>query len=309
MIVPCGRPSARTQRKDTEMDIARVRGLFLTAILMMPAACSLAPSPQPPVALLWSTPIYDRLIVDIEKAEGRPFDSIRGIVEDRITRAPVFPPATEKVRSDELFLLSPRNTELRPSVWDRTFTWNLAEGGRDYTLHAYSKDNEVLRRTMGNARRAVVSGPDAPFVPGVAYSWDVSLCAGRCNLHLSSRAALRPTFTLMTPAEETVVASDLSAVQAWCDGAGLVGSEEATALEALTLEASGLFMEEQQLLDKELKKRPGSVLLHLVRSGGLSAMNSPYGARDDYEKARALAEKETGGAAGEIRPGPSGAHE
>jgi hypothetical protein len=284
------------------MDIARVRVLFLTAILMTPAACALAPVPRPPAAQLWSTPIYDGLVVDIEKAEGRPFDSIRAIVEDRVARAPVFPPATEKVRSDELFLLSPRNTRLRPSVWDRTFTWNLAEGGRDYILHAYSKDDEVLRRTMGNARRAAVSELDAPFVPGVVYSWDVSLCAGKCNLHLSSRAALRPTFTLMTPADEALAASDLAAVRAWCDEEGLAAREEATALAALALEASGLFMEEQQLLDRELKKRPGSILLHLVRSGALSAMNSPYGARDEYERARALAEKETGGAAGETPP-------
>ena len=45
------------------------------------------------------------------------------------------------------------------------------------------------------------------------------------------------------------------------------------------------------------------MLLHLVYSGALSAMNSPYGARDEYEKARALYEKQTGGTAGEIPTG------
>jgi hypothetical protein len=206
----------------------------------------------------------------------------------------VFPPATEKIRSDELFLLSPRHTAIRTSAWDRTFTWNQAEGGRDYILHVYSKDDEVFRRMMGNARRAAVSEHDAPFVPGVVYSWDVSLCVERCNLHLSSRAALRPTFVILSASEAATADSNLGAVTAWCEGAGIGRSEEGIALTALTLEAGRLFLEEQQLLVKELKKRPNSVLLHLVYSGALSAMNSPYGARDEYEKARMLREKEAG---------------
>jgi len=291
------------------MTIARVRGFLWIMVLIVPVACALAQVSKPPEAQLWSTPIFNRLIVAIEPAKGRPFDSIRQIIEERIARAPVFPASTEKIRSDELFLLSPRNTVLRPSGWDRTFTWNWAEGGRDYILHAYSKDNEVFRRRMGDARRAVVSEREAPFVPGVVYSWDVSLCVERCNLHLSSRAALRPTFTLLSPAEEALVASDLVAVREWCEGSGIAGSEEETALTALVLEASGLFMEEQQLLGKELKKRPDSVLLALIHSGALSAMNSSYGARDEYEKARAFYEKETGSALGEIGPSPSPGHE
>ena len=291
------------------MNLPRVRNLLWIMILVMPAACALVPTARPPEAQIWSNPIFNRLVVDIEDAQGHPFDSIREIIEERMARAPVFPASTEKIRSDELFLLSPRNTVLRPSVWDRTFTWNLAEGGRDYILHVYSKDDEMLRRAMGSAHRAAVSEREVPFVAGVVYSWDVSLCVERCDLHLSSRAALRPTFALLSPAEEAQVASDLGAVRAWCESTGIAGSEEGTALAALVLEMSGLFMEEQQLVSKELKKRPESVLLHLVHSGALSAMNSSYGARDEYEKARALYEKEMGGAAGEIPSGLSAGHE
>ena len=70
---------------------------------------------------------------------------------------------------------------------------------------------------------AVPSYPSATrrLFPGVVYSWDVSLCVERCNLHLSSRAALRPTFVIMSADEEAAVASDLAAVTAWCEGAGI----------------------------------------------------------------------------------------
>jgi hypothetical protein len=275
------------------MNSVRIKSLVLVPILLLVISRAGLPASKPPALQIWSTPVFERLLAAIDEADGRPFDSIRKILDERIARAPVFPPATEKIRSDELFLLSPRNTALRPSAWDRMFTWNQAEGGRDYILHAYSKDSEVLKRMMGNARRAVVSVHEAPFVPGVVYSWDVSLCVERCNLHLSSRAALRPTFVILTQAEETAVAGDLSAVTAWCEETGIARSEEAAALTALALEGAGLYMEEEQFLGKELKKRPNSVLLHLIRSGALSAMNSAYGARDEYEKARALAEKET----------------
>ncbi|MBN2224899.1 MAG: hypothetical protein JW765_09520 [Deltaproteobacteria bacterium] len=287
----------------------RVGTLLVIIILIVTATGSLSAATKNPTEQFWSTPVFNRVIKSIDGAEGRPFDSIRKILQDRIARAPVFPPATEKIRSDELFLLSPRNTAIRASAWNRTFSWNWADGGRDYILHAYSKDNEVFKRGMGDARRAVVSEHDAPFVPGVVYSWDISLCVERCNLHLSSRAALRPTFVIMSADEEAVVAGDLTAVTAWCESEGISGTEEATAIYALALEAARLYMEETQLLQKEIKKRPNSVLLHLVYSGALSAMNSPYGARDEYEKARALFEKETGGAAEEIPPGGTAGHE
>ena len=112
----------------------------------MAVTSSVLPAAKPPAIQLWSTPVFDRLLSNIGEAEGRPFDSIRQILEDRCARAPIFPPATEKISSDELFLLSPRNTALRSSIWNRTFSWNWADGGRDYILHAYSKDNEVFRR-------------------------------------------------------------------------------------------------------------------------------------------------------------------
>ncbi len=277
------------------MDSSRSKSLALIFVLFLTASCAGLPvSKTPPPPPLWSTPVFERLLAAIDGAEGPPFDAIRQMLDERITRAPVFPPATEKIRSDELFLLSPRNTAVRPSAWDRTFTWNWAEGGSSYILHAYSKDDEVFSRRMGDARRAAVSEHDAPFVPGVVYSWDVSLCVERCNLHLSSRAALRPTFVILSAAETATVDRNLGAAAAWCERAGIGRSEEGIALSALTLEAGRLFLEEQQLLVKELKKRPNSVLLHLVYSGALSAMNSPYGARDEYEKARTLYEKEAG---------------
>ena len=169
------------------MNIVRVGALLFSMALIVTVAGSLLAAPKPPAIQFWSTPVYGRILSDIDKAEGLPFDSIRQILEDRRARAPIFPPATEKISSDELFLLSPRNTALRSSVWNRTFSWNWADGGRDYILHAYSKDNEVFRRAMGDARRAVVSERDAPFVPGVVYSWDVSLCVERCNLGLKDR--------------------------------------------------------------------------------------------------------------------------
>jgi len=287
-------------RKDSVMKTIRVGILLLITALVIVVTGLVSAAAKPPAIRLWTAPVYDRVLLNIREAEGLPFDSIRKILEDRRVRAPIFPPATEKISSDELFLLWPRNTALRSSIWNRSFSWNWADGGRDYILHAYSKDNEVFRRAMGDARRAVVSERDAPFVPGVVYSWDVSLCVERCNLHLSSRAALRPTFVILSAAEEAAAAGDLAAVTAWCEGAGISGTEEVAAIVALTLEAACLYMEEAQLLQKEIKKRPNSVLLHLVYSGALSAMNSPYGARDEYEKARALYEKQTGGAAGEI---------
>lgn len=276
------------------MNSQRSRILLTGLVLMFVCSCAGLPAAHtPPAAPLWSTPVFQRLAATIEEAEGRPFDAIRKTLDDRIARAPVFPPATEKIRSDELFLLSPRNTAIRPSAWDRTFSWNWADGGSSYILHAYSKDDEVFSRRMGDARRAFVSERDAPFVPGVLYSWDVSLCVERCNLHLSARPALRPTFVILPAAEAVASEADLAAVAAWCEAATIARSEEGIALTALALETARLYMEEQQLLAGELKKRPNSVLLHLIYSGALSAMNSPYGARDEYEKARTLFEKET----------------
>jgi len=256
-------------------------------------SCAGLPISKMPAAVpLWSTPVYERLLGLVDGAKGLPFESIEAMLNDRIARAPVFPPPTENIRSDERFLVSPRNTAVRSSVWDRTFAWNWAEGGSNYILYAYSKDEEVFTRRMGDARRAAVAERDAPFVPGVTYSWDVSLCVERCNLHLSAKPALRPTFVILSAAEEAAVVGDLAVVADWCEGAGIARSEEGTAITALALENRHLLLEEQQLLVKELKKHPGSVLLHLVYSGTLSAMNSPYGAREEYEKARELFEKE-----------------
>lgn len=276
------------------MNSNRIGTLLIVCAISLTMSCASLQAPKTPASPpLWSTPVFERLLAVVAAAEGQPFDSIKNLLNERIARAPVFPPATEKIRSDELFLLSPRNTVIRRSAWDRTFTWNLAEDGSDYILHAYSKDDEVLKRRMGKAHRTAVSEHDAPFIPGVVYSWDVSLCVERCNLHLSSRAVLRPTFVILSEAEEAAVAGDLSAATAWCEAAGIARSEEGTAVTALALEAAGLLLEEQQLLVRELRKHPNSVLLHLLYSGALSAMNSPYGARDEYEKARVLYEKET----------------
>ncbi len=275
------------------MNSNRIGNLLIVCAMSLTMSCAALQAPETPVPPpLWSTPVFERLLAVVAAAEEQPFDSIRNLLNERIARAPVFPPATEKIRSDELFLLSPRNTVIRRSAWDRTFTWNLAEDGSDYILHAYSRDDEVLKRRMGKAHRAAVSEHDAPFIPGVVYSWDVSLCVERCNLHLSSRAVLRPTFVILSEADEAAITGDLSAATAWCEAAGIDRSEEGTAVTALALEAAGLLLEEQQLLVRELKRHPNSVLLHLLYSGALSAMNSPYGARDEYEKARVLYEKE-----------------
>lgn len=272
----------------------RLLVVVMGAICLVYSCVGLPSAPSPPARPLWSTPVYERLLGLLDGAKGLPFESIKVLLNDRIMREPIFPPATENIRSDERFLLSPRNTAVRPSAWDRTFAWNWADGGSNYILYAYSKDEEVFTRRMGDARRAAVSEHDAPFVPGVIYSWDVSLCVERCNLHLSAKPALRPTFVILSAAEEAAVDSYLAAVAAWCEGAGIAGSEEGTAITALVLETEHLLSEEQQLLVKELKKHPGSVLLHLVYSGALSTMNSPYGAREEYEKARDLFEKEAG---------------
>jgi len=276
------------------MKTSPVLSIFLIPVLCLFSACASLPVSDTPRAPLWAAPIYEDLLAAAKKAEGRPFDAVRETIEKRIDREPVFPAATEKIRSDELFLLSPRNTKVRPSSWNRAFIWNQAEGGRDYVLHVYSGDSEVLRRPMGSARRTMVTEHDAPFVPGAVYSWDISLCVERCTLHLSSRPALRPTYCLLFPSEEEAVAGDLSAVEGWCEKTGIAGSEKAAALVALTLEDAGLFLDEAQFLEKELKKHPDSVLLLLVYSEALSAMNSSYTARDQYEKARALFDKESG---------------
>jgi hypothetical protein len=231
--------------------------------------------------------------VKIGDAKGEPFTSLRRLIEHRIAYGPVFAAVDPGKNSDEIFLISPRNTKIRPEMWDGTFFWNLAEKGRDYILHVYSGESEVMKRAMGSAHRATVSESEAVFAPGTEYSWDVSLCVERCGLHLSSRPQLRPKFTLLSALEGKRVTEELDAVRAWCREHGMSGSEEEAALIALTLEGSGLFMEEGQLLDKEIKRRPDSVLLHLVLSSALYGMNSPWGARREYEAARALLDRAT----------------
>jgi len=148
------------------MKTSPVLSIFLIPVLCLFSACASLPVSDTPRAPLWAAPIYEDLLAAAKKAEGRPFDAVRETIEKRIDREPVFPAATEKIRSDELFLLSPRNTKVRPSSWNRAFIWNQAEGGRDYVLHVYSGDSEVLRRPMGSARRTMVTEHDAPFVPG-----------------------------------------------------------------------------------------------------------------------------------------------
>jgi hypothetical protein len=277
------------------MKRAVYRHIVTGIALLSMAACLPLHASEIPIVELWSTPVYRGLLATIEKAKGEPFNSIRLIVDDKIAHPAIFPAAIEKMRSDELFLLSPRNTKVRPSHWDRNFRWNLAEGGRDYILHVYSGDNEIFKRLMGEAHRAGVSEHDVILGRGVVYSWDISLCVGRCGLHLSSRPALRPIFYLLSEAEEAAVAGDLETVSSWCrDNA--VEPQEETALVALVLEHWGLYMEEDELLAGAIKKKPGSMLLTLVRSGALYAMNSPFGARDLSEKARVLYEKNAGGA-------------
>ena len=246
----------------------------------------------------WSAPVWRGLLAKIDDAKGEPFVSLKRRIEDRIAHPPVFAGEREGRRSDEIFLISPRNTKIRPSLWNRTFVWNLAVDGRDYVLHVYSGESEVVKRPMGKGRRAIVSEREAPFIPGVEYSWDVSLCVERCNLVLSSRPFLRPKFRLLSSTDEERIVRGLDAVTAWCRERGISKSEEEVALTALVLEESGLFMEQQQLLEKELKRRPESLLLHLVLSGALLGMNSPSGAQQEYEAARVLLEKAGGTAAG-----------
>ncbi len=256
-------------------------------------SCALFPRPAPGSPEPWSSPVWRGLLVKVADTKGEPFASLRERIEQKIAYPPVFAAKEEGKNSDEIFLLSPRNTKIRPEAWDRTFRWNLAERGRDYILHIYRGDNEVIKREMGSAHRATVSESEAAFLPDIEYSWDVSLCVERCGLHLSSRPQLRPKFTLLSDEAGKRVTEDLDAVREWCRERGMSGSEEEAALIALTLEGSGLFMEEGQLLDKEIKRRPDSVLLHLVLSGALYGMNSPWGARREYEGARALLDKAT----------------
>ena len=251
-------------------------------------SCALFPSPAPPRTELWSSPVWRGLLAKIADAKGEPFASLRERIENKISYPPVFAAKEEGKNSDEIFLVSPRNTKIRPETWDRMFLWNLAVNGRDYILHIYSGESEVMKREMGSAHRATVSEPDAAFLPGAEYSWDVSLCVERCGLHLSSRPQLRPRFTLLSDEAGKRVAEELAAVKTWCHERGMSGSEDEAALIALTLEGAGLYMEEGQLLQKEIRRRPDSVLMHLALSSALYGMNSPWGARREYEAARAL---------------------
>jgi hypothetical protein len=276
----------------------RIITVLSLGLVLLTCGAALAEDLPAPAVEPWTTPLWRDVEASMDGAKGSPFVSMREFIEDKIAHPPVFPKGDDLNRSDEVFLVSPRNTKVRASSWNRNFVWNFAVDGRDYILHVYSGDNEVVKRTMGMARRAYVSEHEAPFIPGVEYSWDVSLCVERCNLKLSARPSLRPRFTLMSAAEEAGVSTDLDAVGAWCEGRGMAKSEEEAALSALVLERAGLYMEEQQLLEKELKRRPGSILLHLVLSGALMGMNSPSGAKKEYEAARALVEKAREKAAG-----------
>ncbi|MBN1574625.1 MAG: hypothetical protein JW984_15615 [Deltaproteobacteria bacterium] len=218
------------------------------------------------------------------------FGEIDSLIKKKIEATPVFAENVKGRPSDEIYLLSPRNTAVRGSLWDGTFRWNWAVGGSNYVFHLY-KDGAEIVETPRNGKRTINLKDSVEFIPGALYTWDVTCCVNICNLPLSSNAFDRPEFFIITTDEERAVEREIIAVARLSASRGTGGSPVDIALRGLVLERHRLYMEEVKLLSDGIKKHPKSALLHLVLSSVSDLTACPLKAREEYERARELSTK------------------
>ena len=222
------------------------------------------------------------------------FGEIDLLIKEKIEATPVFAESVKGRASDEIYLLSPRNTAIRGSLWDGTFRWNWAVGGSKYVFHLYKDGVEMLETPRGG-KRTINLKDSVEFVSGPVYSWNITCCVSICNLSLSSNAFELPCFTLLTPAEEGEIEREIDAVTRFSVARGITGTPVEIALKALVLERHRLYMEEIRLLSDGIEEHPDSALLHLLLSSVSDLTGSPSTARAEYKRARELSAKEGGG--------------
>ena len=206
---------------------------------------------------------------------------------EKIETPPLFAGAIKNGATDELYLLSPRDTLIRKSNWDGTFRWNWAVGGSRYVFHLFKDGKEILK-VPRESRRTIYLKEKIDFSPGVVYTWDVTCCVAICNLPLSSNAFDRPEFSFLTTDEEKNVKGDIETISQWCKSKGIYDSPTGIALRALILEKHKLYIEELDLLVDGIKQYPNSALLHLVLSSVYDQTDSPVKATEEYEKAEKI---------------------
>ena len=202
--------------------------------------------PKRYVVAPWYDAAWNVLADSIEEKRGEPYESIRNIIDTKRRIEPIFAMDVQGGSGDDRYLLSPRNTRVRLSSWDGSFHWNLAENGRNYIFHLYVDGGETVTRMLPVTTKTRVEEDACRFLPGICYSWDITLCIVACNLRLSANPFDRPSFTVLTEAEDLMV-------QRWLDeltdcGGGGIEAETDAALAALVLECYGLYQEEEMFL-------------------------------------------------------------
>jgi len=149
--------------------------------------------PKRYVVAPWYDAAWCDLSSTIEEERGEPYESIRSIIERKREIEPIFAMDVQGGSGDDRYLLSPRNTRVRLSSWDGSFHWNLAENGRNYIFHLYADGVETVNRMLPVTTKTRVQDDACRFVPGVCYSWDITLCVVACNLRLSANPFNRPS--------------------------------------------------------------------------------------------------------------------
>jgi hypothetical protein len=248
----------------------------------------------------WQEKLWGELLPAAKKVRGvnrEVSSALTEIIKKKMERAPVFAEKKGREVGDETFLLSPRNSLIRPSRWDRSFIYKGAEKGYGYVFHLFCEGEEVYSKPVEKERRVVIDETAYRFQTGIEYTWDVTLCVELCGLHLSATPFHRPAFRLLTEDEERVVSDWLRGVERWENDLVSVDAVEKVALTALILEHFGLYMEEEELLLEKITDNPDSALLHLVLSGVYELMGFSTRATDAYDTARELS-----GYAHEIAP-------
>jgi len=241
--------------------------------------------PKRYVVAPWYDTAWEELSDSIESKRGEPYESIRDRIDEKREVEPIFAVGVQGGSGDDRYLLSPRNSRVRLSAWDGSFRWNLAENGRNYIFHLYVDGAETVTRMLPVTTKTRVEDDACWFVPGIAYSWDITLCVVACNLRLSANPFDRPWFDILTEDENAVVEGWLNELA----GNGDVDGETAAALTALALECHGLYFEEETYLLSAIEAYPESVILRLVLAGAYDLMKSPERARAAFEEARDLA--------------------
>lgn len=247
--------------------------------------------PKRYVVAPWYDAAWENLSRSIEDERGEPYESIRSVIEQKREIEPIFAMDVQGGSGDDRYLLSPRNSRVRLTCWDGSFRWNLAENGRNYIFHLYVDGIETVTRMLPVTTNTRVNDDACRFEPGVSYSWDITLCVVACNLRLSANPFDRPSFTILTEAEDAMVEQWLDELTGPDDGS--IDTETEAALAALALECCELYLEEEMYLISALEHYPDSVILRLILAGAYDLMKSPERARTAFEEARGLAIPDT----------------